>query len=120
MVRRLSDRIYIEIDAKIRKNKEKADCVIKNISEDYILSETSPRGTDIDLSHGVRLNIEFENPSGEFLSLPCSVFWSKKASSESLITIFCLKIEEKYSEYEDMYKDLFSGNEGIFESSVSE
>ncbi len=32
MVRRLSDRIYIEIDAKIRKNKEKADCVIKNIS----------------------------------------------------------------------------------------
>ena len=41
MVRRLSDRIYIEIDAIIRKNKEKADCVIKNISEEYISLETS-------------------------------------------------------------------------------
>ena len=41
MVRRLSDRISIEIDAIIRKNKEKADCVIKNISEEYISLETS-------------------------------------------------------------------------------
>ena len=114
MVRRLSDRIHIEIDARIRKTNEKADCFIKNISEEYISLETSPRGTDIDLSTSARLYLEFETPSGEFLSLPCSVFWSKKASSESLITTFCLKIEEKYSEYEDMYKDLFSGNEGIF------
>ena len=114
MLRRLSDRIYVEIDARIRKTNEKTDCVIKNISEDYILSETSPRGTNIDFSPGVRLYIEFETPSGEFLSLPCSVFWSKKASPESLITTFCLKIEDKSPEYEDLYKDLFSSNGGIF------
>lgn len=114
MIRRLSDRIYIEIDARIRKNNEKANCVIKNISEEYILSETSPRGTNIDLSPGVRLYIEFETPSGEFLSLPCIVFWSKKASSESLITTFCLKLEDKPTEFEDLYKDLFTTNEGIY------
>ena len=114
MIRRLSDRIYVEIDARIRKTNEKTNCVIKNVSEEYILSETSPRGTNIDLSPGVRLYIEFETPSGEFVSLPCIVSWSKKASPESLITTFCLKIEEKSPEYEDLYKDLFTANKGIY------
>ncbi len=114
MIRRLSDRIYVEIDARIRKTNEKTNCVIDNISEEYILSETSPRGTNIDLSPGVRLYLEFETHSGEFLSLPCIVFWSKKASPESFITTFCLKIEEKSPEYEDLYKDLFTTNKGIY------
>jgi len=114
MVRRLSDRIYIEIDAIIRKNKEKADCVIKNISEEYISLETSPRGTNIDLSPGVTLFIEFETPSGEFLRLPCIVSWSKKASPESFITTFFLKIDGKSTGFDDLYTDFFAGNEGIF------
>ena len=114
MLRRLSDRIYVEIDAKIRKSNDNVNCVIKNISEDYILSETSPDGKNIDLSPGSRLYIEFETHSGEFLSLPCVVFWSKKAYPDSLITTFCPKIEEKSPEYEDLYKDLFITNKEIY------
>ena len=112
MIRRLTDRIDVEIPARIRKANESSDCVIKDVSEGHMGLETSPDNT-IALSPGVRLYIEFNTRTGEDIVLPCLVIRSKNISPQSKITVFSVKIEEQISEFEDFYRELFADNERV-------
>lgn len=113
MVRRLSDRVYVEIDASIRKAGKKSNCHIRNVSEHHVCLKTTSRGTNIDLSPGTVVVLEFETPSAKLLEIPCTVCWSKKDSHKSAITKFCVMIEDNIPEFNDFYKDIFSRNKGM-------
>lgn len=77
-MKRLSDRIAVEFEAKMILNKTRYDGVINNISEDGICMTTEYTEKDSDSSPGTTLEVELRLSSGEVISIPCKVMWSNK------------------------------------------
>lgn len=104
MIRRLSERVLKELKARLILNKERYDATIENVSENGVKVMTC---SDVDILSGEKIDVEFETPSGEVLSLHCRVIWSSKLSSDSIFQNLGLEITENSAEYEEFYKSLF-------------
>jgi NADH dehydrogenase FAD-containing subunit len=104
MMARISDRILKELKADLIENRARYDATIENFSENGIKVITD---TAVDILPDETIDLEFEIPSGEVLSLHCKVIWSSKISSESLLKDIGLEITENSLEYEDFFKTLY-------------
>lgn len=109
-MKRLSDRISVEFEAKLILNKTRYDGVINNISEDGICMTTEYIEKDSDFFPGTTLEVELQLSSGEVMNIPCKVMWSNKDFTD----ILGLAISEKPFEYENYFKSLYHSNMQVF------
>lgn len=109
-MKRLSDRISVELAAKLILNKTRYNGVINNLSEDGICMTTEYTEKDSDSFPGTRLEVELQLSSGEVMNIPCRVMWSSK----DFTGILGLEISEKPFEYEDFFKSLYYNNMQVF------
>ena len=107
MMERLSERYLKEFKAKLILNRDRYEATIENFSENGIKVITD---IAVDFLPDETIDLEFEIPSGEVLSLHCKVKWSNKLSSDSLIQDIGLEITENSPEYEDFFKSLLISN----------
>ena len=107
MMARLSERYLKEFKAKLILNRDRYEATIENFSENGIKVITD---IAVDFLPDEIIDLEFEIPSGEVLSLHCKVIWLSKVSSESLIQDVGLEITENSPEYEDFFKSLCISN----------
>jgi len=107
MMARLSERYLKEFKAKLILNRDRYEATIENFSENGIKVITD---IAVDFLPDETIDLEFEIPSGEVLSLHCKVKWSNKLSSDSLIQDIGLEITENSPEYEDFFKSLLISN----------
>ena len=110
MMGRLSERYLKEFKAKLILNRARYEATIENFSENGIKVITESKDTALDFLPDEAIDLEFEIPSGEVLSLHCKVKWSNKLSSDSLIQDIGLEITENSPEYEDFFKSLLISN----------
>jgi len=107
MMERLSERYLKEFKAKLILNRDRYEATIENFSENGIKVITD---IAVDFLPDETIDLEFEIPSGEVMSLHCKVKWSNKLSSDSLIQDIGLEITENSPEYEDFFKSLLISN----------
>lgn len=106
MMQRFSERLDKELKAELILHGHRCDVTIENFAGNGIKVITIPKNTAIGISSDEIIDLEFEIPSGEVLSLHCKVKWSSKRSSDSLIEDIGLEIIEKSEMYDDFYKSL--------------
>jgi hypothetical protein len=106
MMARISERILKELEAELIENRARYDVTIENFSENGMKVREEFINKAVDFLPDETIDLEFEIPSGEVLSLHCKVIWSSKISSESLIQDIGLEITENSPEYEDFFRTL--------------
>lgn len=109
-MKRLSDRIAVEFEAKLILNKNRYDGVINNLSADGICMTTEYTENDSDSFPGTSLEVELQFSSGEVMNIPCKVMWSNK----DFISTLGLEISEKPFDYEDFFNSLYHNNMQVF------
>ena len=107
MMARLSERFLKEFKAEMILSLDRYEATIENFSENGIKVITDAA---VDFLPDETIDLEFEIPSGEVMSLHCKVKWSNKLSSDSLIQDIGLEITENSPEYEDFFKSLLISN----------
>jgi hypothetical protein len=110
MMQRFSERLAKELKAELILNGHRYNVTIENFSENGIKVISEPNNTAVGILSDEIVDLEFEIPSGEVLSLHCKVKWSSKRSSDSIIEDIGLEITENSPEYEDLFKSLLISN----------
>jgi hypothetical protein len=106
MMSRLSERFLNEFKAVLILNRDRYDATIENFSENGIKAIAESTDIALDFLPDETIDLKFEIPSGEVLSLYCKVIWANKISSDSLMQDIGLEITENSPEYEDFFKSL--------------
>jgi hypothetical protein len=110
MMARMSERVLKELSAELILRRVRYHAIIENFSANGMKVRTVPSNADISFSPDELINLEFEIPPGEVLSLHCRQVWSSKISSDILIWDIGLEITEASPVYDEFYKSLFMDN----------
>jgi hypothetical protein len=113
-MKRYSDRVSHEHEAELILNKNRYKGNIENFSENGMYFRAAQINTELDLSLGSVVDLEFQIPRGEVLKLHCKVIWLDNISSDAAKKSMGLEMAETSSMYEEFYKTLFIDDRRIF------
>ncbi len=114
MVSRRLYRIPVELEAELILNSKRYEGVIENISEEGVYMKIPSEKMPADLAPGSELELEFELPSDETLTLNCKLMWSDNTQPDSSSNNIGLEITDLPQEYEDFHKELYIKHMGVF------
>ena len=109
MEKRHPMRVPVHLEAVLISRGNDYSGLIRNISENGAYVETAPTDTLEGFIPGTILELRFQLPSEETLSLQCEVTWlySRKTLPDGLINSMGLEIKSPPPEFEEFIKTLF-------------
>lgn len=113
MVDSRSFRVPVSIEAELYIGGKHYDGFIENLSAEGFHFSTVPSKMPSGLHAGDEVELAFNLPSEETLTLQCSVKWVEKAKPEGSTGTLGLKITERSFEYDEFYMYTYSNYMGI-------
>ena len=76
-------RILVSLDAEILLDDRTIPGFISNLSENGVFIRTDTLTTDAAFQEGSRVTLRFKLPSGDTVTMPCTISWAKKSQSNN-------------------------------------
>ena len=113
-MKRISDRVPARLNAVMSIGHKRYTVTIGNFSENGMYMEIDPVNTAVDCSHGTVIDLKFQIPSGEKLSLHCRIIWTGNVSPDGPVNTLGLTIAEPSPLYDEFFKGLYMNNRLVF------
>ena len=96
-----SKRILVKLEAEIISEGINYTGFIGNLSEEGAFMSIAPVKNALNFNPGSEVMLKFQIPSGEILTLPCSISWTRKTMPENRSINIGMKIIDSPTKYKE-------------------